>query len=131
MVGCDKKLFRSMHAQPGTSPNDLQALSSPPDRLRLPSFSGSPLGVSPSASASGTVLSQSFSDAEGNVTAEGSEWTDAVSRRTLFYLIGTLNASFHPDYDFSEARSDEFCRERTRQVGLSSPFRRLNVECND
>lgn len=36
---------------------------------------------------------------------------DTISRKTLFYLIGTLNASFLPDYDFSGAKSDEFSRE--------------------
>lgn len=36
---------------------------------------------------------------------------DTISRKTLFYLIGTLNASFLPDYDFSNAKSDEFSRE--------------------
>lgn len=36
---------------------------------------------------------------------------DTISRKTLFYLIGTLNASFLPDYDFSNAKSEEFSRE--------------------
>uniref|UniRef100_H2YJ02 Repressor of RNA polymerase III transcription MAF1 n=1 Tax=Ciona savignyi TaxID=51511 RepID=H2YJ02_CIOSA len=35
----------------------------------------------------------------------------ACSRKTLYYLISTLNASFRPDYDFSNAKSDEFSRE--------------------
>eukprot|EP00735_Rhodelphis_limneticus_P014241 TRINITY_DN8243_c0_g1::TRINITY_DN8243_c0_g1_i1::g.10181::m.10181 TRINITY_DN8243_c0_g1::TRINITY_DN8243_c0_g1_i1::g.10181 ORF type:complete len:229 (-),score=23.40,sp/Q6PGU2/MAF1_DANRE/45.71/2e-49,Maf1/PF09174.5/5e-50 TRINITY_DN8243_c0_g1_i1:28-714(-) len=36
--------------------------------------------------------------------------TDPNSRRTLFNLICTLNASY-PDYDFSELRPDQFTRE--------------------
>ncbi|UYV69598.1 MAF1, partial [Cordylochernes scorpioides] len=31
-----------------------------------------------------------------------------ISNKTLFYLIATLNASFCPDYDFSQAHSEEF-----------------------
>ena len=41
---------------------------------------------------------------------------DTISRKTLFYLIATLNASFHPDYDFSNARSDEFSKEPSVKV---------------
>ncbi|KAG8536619.1 hypothetical protein GDO81_025992 [Engystomops pustulosus] len=37
--------------------------------------------------------------------------SDKCSRKTLFYLIATLNESFRPDYDFSAARSHEFSRE--------------------
>ena len=37
--------------------------------------------------------------------------SDKCSRKTLFYLIATLNESFRPDYDFSTARSHEFSRE--------------------
>lgn len=37
--------------------------------------------------------------------------SDTCSRKTLFYLIATLNESFRPDYDFSAARSHEFSRE--------------------
>uniref|UniRef100_A0A8C0V5H8 Repressor of RNA polymerase III transcription MAF1 homolog n=1 Tax=Cyanistes caeruleus TaxID=156563 RepID=A0A8C0V5H8_CYACU len=33
------------------------------------------------------------------------------SRKTLFYLIATLNEAFRPDYDFSAAKSHEFSRE--------------------
>ena len=34
-----------------------------------------------------------------------------VSTKTLYYLKATLNAAFAPDYDFSHAHADEFCRE--------------------
>lgn len=37
--------------------------------------------------------------------------SDKVCRKTLFYLITTLNESFRPDYDFSAARAHEFSRE--------------------
>lgn len=35
---------------------------------------------------------------------------DTISRKTLFYLISTLNAAFS-DYDFSDAKSSEFSKE--------------------
>jgi hypothetical protein len=35
----------------------------------------------------------------------------SCSTRTLFYLKSTLNAVFHPDYDFSHAKAAEFSKE--------------------
>ena len=35
----------------------------------------------------------------------------ACSRKTLFYLISTLNQSYGSDYDFSKVKSDEFSHE--------------------
>lgn len=44
---------------------------------------------------------------------------DTISRKSLFYLIATLNATFAPDYDFTDAKSSEFSRERSLQVSIS------------
>ncbi|RWS05780.1 repressor of RNA polymerase III transcription MAF1-like protein [Dinothrombium tinctorium] len=93
MAGGDKRLYKRMHAEPGTSPNDLQALSPPQTTV---SFSHSP----------SKNFGRSNSDSEGV-----GHLCDTISRKTLFYLISTLNASFHPDYDFSDAKSDEFSKE--------------------
>ena len=41
---------------------------------------------------------------------------DVVSRKTLFYLISTLNMAF-PDYDFSDTRGSNFSKEPSLQVG--------------
>lgn len=90
MAGNDKRLFKMFNAESGTTPHDLQALSPPQ----------STLGHSPSRAYS---RSQS-GDEEGHLC-------DTISRKTLFYLIATLNASFQPDYDFSDAKSHEFSRE--------------------
>lgn len=35
----------------------------------------------------------------------------SISKKTLYYLKATLNASFSPDYDFSQTKSSEFTRE--------------------
>lgn len=95
MAGNDKRLYKTMHAEPGTSPNDLHALS-PPQSLQ--SFSFSP------------AKSFSYSNSDDGLESNG-HLCDTISRKTLFFLISTLNASFQPDYDFSDAKSDEFSKE--------------------
>jgi len=94
MAGSDKRLYKTMHAEEGTSPNDLQALSPPQSII---SHSHSPN--------KGYSRSQS-DDGEGV-----GHLCDTINRKTLFYLIATLNASFNPDYDFSNSRSEEFSKE--------------------
>ncbi|XP_015275510.1 PREDICTED: repressor of RNA polymerase III transcription MAF1 homolog [Gekko japonicus] len=86
MAGDDKHLFKQF-CQEG-QPHVLEALS-PPQTT----------GISPSR------LSKSQNGEE-----EG-PLSDKCSRKTLFYLIATLNESFRPDYDFSAAKSHEFSRE--------------------
>lgn len=48
--------------------------------------------------------SQSGDEGEGPLS-------DKCSRKTLFYLIATLNESFRPDYDFSRTKGHDFSRE--------------------
>lgn len=83
MVASEKKLFKLMNAADGLSPNDLEALS-PPN------------------SSSFTSRIESMAD---------QFQCSQTSRKILFYLIATLNASFNPDYDFSHCRGDEFSKE--------------------
>lgn len=82
----EKRLFRTLNADVGVGPNTLEALS-PPQGHDTVAFSPSSAG------------------------SEDSPLCDTISRKTLFHLIATLNASFAPDYDFSQARSDEFSKE--------------------
>ncbi|KAG0005369.1 RNA polymerase III-inhibiting protein maf1 [Entomortierella chlamydospora] len=42
-----------------------------------------------------------------------------ASRKTLFYLIGTLNASF-PDYDFSDVKPEQFRKEPSVSIVVNS-----------
>lgn len=86
MAGDDKHMFKQF-CQEG-QPHVLEALSPPQTS-----------GLSPSR----LSKSQGGED-EGPLS-------DKCSRKTLFYLIATLNESFRPDYDFSTARSHEFSRE--------------------
>ncbi|XP_063071646.1 repressor of RNA polymerase III transcription MAF1 homolog [Engraulis encrasicolus] len=87
MAGEDKQMFKQF-CQEGL-PHVLEALS-PPNSV----------GISPNK------LSQSQSGDEG----EG-PLSDKCSRKTLFYLIATLNESFRPDYDFSRTKGHDFSRE--------------------
>nr|XP_026694270.1 repressor of RNA polymerase III transcription MAF1 homolog isoform X2 [Ciona intestinalis] len=86
MAGDDKRLFKTLSHE--GDPNELTVLS-PPQTVA----SVSPAGYSTSADENENPLNY------------------ACSRKTLYYLISTLNASFRPDYDFSNAKSDEFSRE--------------------
>ncbi|XP_041972624.1 repressor of RNA polymerase III transcription MAF1 homolog [Aricia agestis] len=81
MAGTEKAFYKRFTAD-GETTHNLHALS-PPE------------GVSYSRSLSG--------DEDGILC-------DTISRKTLFYLIATLNAAF-PDYDFSMAKSSEFSAE--------------------
>jgi hypothetical protein len=106
MAGDCKRLYKQMYDEKtGTSPYDLQMLG--------PS-TGSPL-TQPMIS---TYLNQLSSDNENTdlVGSFNSSNIDIISRKTLFYLISTLNASFQPDYDFSNTLSAEFSKEPTFEI---------------
>ncbi|XP_045618819.1 repressor of RNA polymerase III transcription MAF1 homolog isoform X1 [Procambarus clarkii] len=90
MVGQEKALYKRFHSFSGV--NDLQALSPPQSMIEA----SSPHSLNKSSQSSG---------------GEDSPLEDKINRKTLFYLISTLNAAFYPDYDFSNASSQEFSRE--------------------
>ncbi len=81
MAGNDKQQYKRFLSSEPASPSDLQALS-PPQTL---------MDMSPYFNRG------SFSGDEGVLC-------DTISRKTLFYLIATLNSAFEPDYDFSDAK---------------------------
>jgi len=113
MAGYHKQLYKRFHSEPGVSPHDLQVLSAPQ----------SVLAVSPT----GCYYSSSISGDEEN---QG-PLCDTISRKTLFYLIATLNASFQPDYDFSHARSEEFSREPSIQWVMNAVDNNLSATSGD
>jgi len=90
MVGDEKHKYKKFYSQSGTQPNDLEALGCSPN-------SDPRYGRSLSVSGDEELL------------------CDTISRKSLFYLIATLNATFAPDYDFTDAKSSEFSRERSLQ----------------
>lgn len=81
MVAAEKVLYKRFTAE--THGHDLQALS-PPQTL--------------------SDISPNFHRNNSQSGDEGVILCDTISRKTLFYLIATLNASFEPDYDFSDAK---------------------------
>lgn len=84
MAGTDKALYKRFTGETsGIGPHDLQALS-PPQGL--------------------TDMSPHNMSRGSNSGDEGSILCDTISRKSLFYLIATLNAAFEPDYDFSDAK---------------------------
>ncbi|XP_033754128.1 repressor of RNA polymerase III transcription MAF1 homolog [Pecten maximus] len=111
MAGNDKRLYNKMlTAEGGVSPMDLQALSPPQSTL--------------SHSPSKQYSRSQGSDGEGYLC-------DTISTKTLFYLISTLNASFNPDYDFSDAKSGEFSKEPSIQWVLGTINTQMHAAAGD
>lgn len=108
MAGNDKRLYNKMLSADGVSPMDLQALSPPQ----------STLSHSPSKQYSKS------SEGEGYLC-------DTISTKTLFYLVSTLNASFNPDYDFSDAKSEEFSKEPSIQWVLGTINTQMHAAAGD
>lgn len=81
LVTTEKALYKRFLAETnGLGPHDLQALSPPQTWMDMsPNF---------------------------NRCGSGDEgiMCDTISTKTLFYLISTLNSSFEPDYDFTNAK---------------------------
>lgn len=85
MAGNDKQLYKRFISSE-QSPSDLQALSPPQTLPDMSPFLGH----------------GSYSGDEGVTLC------DTISRKTLFYLIATLNSTFEPDYDFSDAKVSSY-----------------------
>ncbi|XP_063236182.1 repressor of RNA polymerase III transcription MAF1 homolog [Bacillus rossius redtenbacheri] len=111
MAGNDKQLYKRLNSEQGVTPHDLQALS--------------PRQVSPGVSPGCCQYSRSISgDEEGPLC-------DTISRKTLFYLIATLNASFQPDYDFGDAKSHEFSKEPSLQWVMNTVDSHLSATAGE
>lgn len=117
MAGDDKQMFKQF-CQEG-QPHVLEALSPPQSSGISPNksecFSHLPISLlqlsalhkhcAPSLLKCVVFrMSQSLDEGEGPLS-------DKCSRKTLFYLIATLNESFRPDYDFSRTKGHDFSKE--------------------
>lgn len=101
MAGGDKAMYKRFNAE-GVHPNDLQALSPP-------------------------QLSPGYSQYSRSVSGdEEGPLCDTISRKTLFYLIATLNSAF-PDYDFLDVKSHEFSKEPSLQWVTNAIDTNLNA----
>lgn len=68
------------------------------------------------------IANSSFSPEDrqlNNLVSPFGPLDQAASRKTLFYLLATLNAAF-PDYDFSEVRPEQFSKQISTQLVINS-----------
>lgn len=111
MAGSYKKLYKQQLSHPAA---DGQAASA--DRLALSppqTFVGSPVvtvgsPLSPGGIPAILIRSQSGGSTAGMEPGGGPQFCDTICSKTLFYLRSTLTAAFQPDYDFTDAKSEEF-----------------------
>ena len=103
--------YSSSHSEdddgsPGLNPNNrIQSNSTTQQSTPMSAFS---TGGPPGMPSSPTVT-------HSTIVPDVAPLCDVISRKTLFYLISTLNAAFD-DYDFSDTRSSEFSKEPNLQV---------------
>jgi hypothetical protein len=107
MAGDPKKLYKQLRNEPGTSPHDLEILG--PSQMQLPSYNSSFLTTPPHALHNNPLARSISSDDE-------SPLVKTIPRKTLIFLISTLNAAFEPDYEFSSCTSQDFSRETNFEV---------------
>lgn len=107
MIGTDKQMYKKFNADAdGRSPHSLEALSPPQNGFG---------GYSFSPRQRTRTMSSSHSSDEDISRDEGTVLCDVIPRKTLFYLLSTLNAAF-VDYDFSDTKASEFSKEPSLQV---------------
>lgn len=124
MIGSEKQLYKKF--SDGRSPSEVEALSPPTNGYGGYSFSTSPYSRCRTFSRS----SGSEDESSGGGGGVGSGvLCDTINRKTLFYLISTLNAAF-PDYDFTDAKSSEFTKEPNLQFVTSNVDNLLSVAAN-
>jgi hypothetical protein len=123
MITSDKQLYKKFNGgESGRSPHAREALSPPENGYGGYSVSPGSVGAwsaggrsSDEDEAAGGTTSGLASPGATSSLAGSGILCDTISRKTLFYLISTLNAAF-TDYDFSDAKSCEFSKEPTLQV---------------
>lgn len=103
MAGDSKKLYKQLRNEPGTSPHDLEVLG--PSQMKSPQYNSSFLTTPPPQFPYTNPLARSMS------SDDESPLVQTIPRKTLIYLISTLNAAFQPDYEFSSCTSQDFSRE--------------------
>lgn len=108
MAGDPKKLYRQLRNEPGTSPHDLEVLG--PSQIKTPSYNASFLLTPPPLTIQPNAIARSIS------SDDESPLVKTIPRKTLIFLISTLNAAFEPDYEFSSCTSQDFSRETNFEV---------------
>ncbi|KAB7505933.1 Repressor of RNA polymerase III transcription MAF1-like protein [Armadillidium nasatum] len=135
MIGEEKAQYKRFNSDVVPRVNDMEVLSPPQTlsefaddlcfhrqaRIGCNNVSESVPATSQSASSSSSIPSSV--DSSKMLSSFGHK----VSRKTLFYLISTLNASFYPDYDFSNTAPQEFSMEPSLEWVIRSIERRLTI----
>lgn len=114
IAGESKKLYKQMHDE---------KTGSLPIQLLGPTNGLQQLGVSPTTlipSLNTYMINRSLSDEHEYSSSCNANGIELISRKTLFYLISTLNASFQPDYDFSNSLGSEFSKEPSLEFVIKS-----------
>jgi hypothetical protein len=121
MIGAEKQFYKKFNSEDGRSPHTLEALSPPQNGYGGYSLSPTMSGGGGGGFASHPYYRSGSMSGGGRTSSDDEEITlcDTISRKTLFYLISTLNAAFS-DYDFSDAKSSEFSKEPSLQVIIHS-----------
>lgn len=131
MIGVDKQAYKKFNSD-NPNPQSLEALS-PPTTSGFPS--GGVGGGGGRQRTFSRTYSSSHSDDDVDVAAatdalDNPTLCDVISRKTLFYLISTLNAAF-PDYDFSDTRGSDFSKEPSLQHVMNNVDNLLSVTATD
>jgi hypothetical protein len=113
MAGNDKRFFKQISNQGHGSLNDEEPLAPSPALGATPPVSASVLAAMAAlhGSAAGARVLTQAPDESPTPGPGSSALAHTCSRKTLYFLKATLNASFFPDYDFADAASHEFTRE--------------------
>lgn len=124
MIGSEKALYKKWNGTGSENHREYEALS-PPGQT----FMG---GSSPSTYMRNVSWSSEEEDGSNMINgfSNCSILCDIISRKTLFHLISTLNAAF-PDYDFSDAKGNEFSKEQNFQTVINSVDNLLSVTAMD
>jgi len=149
MIGVDKQKYKKFNSETDRPPNSVEALSPPTNgfgcydgtsrqrtysRTYSSSHSEDDETVSGNAATGGvTGVTASTSGVTAFVTSEQhpqQTLCDVISRKTLFYLISTLNMAF-PDYDFSDTRGSNFSKEPSLQFVMNNVDNLLSVTASE
>jgi len=116
MAGDPKKLYKQLRNEPGTSPHDLEILG--PSQTKSPTYTYTLLSTPPPVMHTNPMARSISSDDESPILK-------TIPRKTLIFLISTLNASFQPDYEFSSCTSHDFSRETNFELVKNAVDSRL------
>lgn len=143
MIGVDKQKYKKFNSETDRPPNSVEALSPPTNGFgcydgtsrqrtysRTYSSSHSDEEETVAGTTSGTPGTSTGFDQQPTGSTQPVTLCDVISRKTLFYLISTLNMAF-PDYDFSDTRGSNFSKEPSLQFVMNNVDNLLSVTATE